>query len=111
MYIAHENEKKRAYNARILQVEKASFTPLVFSTTGGAGIEAQKLMKKIAEKMEYATGQRYADVMGFIRKRIRFELLKTTLIALRGFKGKIKSSEAHDITELDLNLEPTGNRK
>ena len=31
MYHAHELEKKRAYNSRVLNVEKACFTPLVFS--------------------------------------------------------------------------------
>ena len=30
LYIQHEKEKKRMYNQRIIQVEKASFTPLVF---------------------------------------------------------------------------------
>ena len=30
----HENEKKRQYSSRVLEVEQATFTPLVFSTTG-----------------------------------------------------------------------------
>ena len=32
MYTQHENEKKRQYNERIIQIEKGTFTPLVFST-------------------------------------------------------------------------------
>ena len=35
VYKKHEAEKKRVYNERVIQVEKATFTPLVFSTTGG----------------------------------------------------------------------------
>lgn len=31
--VSHEKEKKRVYGARILEVEKSSFTPIVFSTT------------------------------------------------------------------------------
>ena len=77
---------------------------MVFSTTGGMGIEASKLMKRIAERTERKTGQRYADVMGFIRKRIRFDLLKTTTIALRGERGR-RVGQAKDIADLDLNLE------
>ena len=107
MYLAHENEKKRSYNARVIQVEKGTFTPLVFSTTGGAGIEAQRLIKKLAQQMEYSTGQKKADAIGFIRKRLRFELLKTTVIALRGYRGKKKVDESKNIDEIDLNLEPT----
>ena len=109
MYSSHELQKKRAYNSRVINVEKGSFTPLVFSTTGGMGMEAQKLFKRIAEKMEYTTGQRYADAMGFIRKRLRFELLKTTLIALRGYRGRAKYPEEginENFSQMDLNLEP-----
>ena len=39
LYQAHENEKKRTYNQRIIEVEHASFTPLVFSTSGGESPE------------------------------------------------------------------------
>ena len=107
MYLAHENEKKRSYNARVIHVEKGTFTPLVFSTTGGAGIEAQRLIKKLAQQMEHSTGQKRADAIGFIRKRLRFELLKTTVIALRGYRVKKKIDESKNIGEIDLNLEPT----
>ena len=98
MYTAHEAQKKRAYNDRVIQIEKGSFTPLVFSTSGGMGREAQGLMKKIAERMELTSGQRYSDCMGFMRKRLRFELLKTTLIALRGYRGR----EGYKLEEKNL---------
>ena len=39
-YRRHENEKKRAYSQRINEVELSSFTPLVFSLTGGMAREA-----------------------------------------------------------------------
>ena len=104
MYKAHENEKKLAYNARVLEVERGTFTPVVFSTTGGMGIEASKLLKRIAERTERKTGQSYADVMGFIRKRVRFDLLKTTIITLRGERGR-RVGPGKEIAELDLNLE------
>ena len=45
MYKHHEYLKKRAYNARVIQVEKGTFTPLVFSTTGGMGYEAERFVK------------------------------------------------------------------
>ena len=35
MYSQHEEQKKRAYNAQILEAERGIFTPLVFSTSGG----------------------------------------------------------------------------
>ena len=87
-------------------MEKGSFTPLVFSTSGGMGGEAERLVKKLASKMEYHTGQRYSDAVGYIRKRLCFEILRTTVIFLRGDRGARKNIV--DINSLDLNLEPQG---
>ncbi len=87
MYRAHETEKKTKYNARVLQIEKASFTPLVFSTTGGMGGEAERFFKQLATKISYKSGQRYSDTIAFIRRRLRFDLLRTCLISLCGFRG------------------------
>ena len=39
MYSDHEKEKKRLYNSRVIEVEHGTFTPLVFSTTGGMSRE------------------------------------------------------------------------
>ena len=99
MYLTHEREKKNKYNARVLQVDKASFTPLVFSTTGGMGGEADRFFKHLAQKISNKGGQRYSDVIAFIRRRLRFDLLKTCLISLRGHRGKGN-------TKADLNLRP-----
>ena len=105
MYKTHERRKKSAYNARVLEVERGTFTPVVFSTTGGMGLEAQVLFKRIAEKMSRKSGTRYSDTISFIRKRIRFDLLRTTIIALRGHRGK-KIGAPDEIETLDINLEP-----
>jgi len=44
----------------------------------------QKTGKKIAEKCR----ELYASVMTFIRTKLRFALLRSTLAAIRGFQGK-----------------------
>ena len=38
-YTINENEKKKQYNERVLQVEHSSLTPLVMSSNGGLGRE------------------------------------------------------------------------
>ena len=68
------------------------------------GVEAAALFKRVAEKISWKTGQNYSDVMSFVRRRLRFDLLKTCLIALRGYRGKNASSMAEPIDELDMNL-------
>ena len=107
MYASHESQKKIKYNQRILQVERATFTPVVFSTTGGMGPEAKHLVKKLAERTSAKSGQSYADVMKFLRTRMRFDLLRTTIIALRGARGK-RIPSPDTINEMDMNLVPEG---
>ena len=107
MYDHHEKLKKAAYNSRVIEVERGVFTPLVFSTSGGMGEEVKRFFKKLATLMTEKTGQKYSETMTFIRKRLRFDLLKTTIIALRGYRGKAKTSHT-EVGELDLNLAPKG---
>ena len=38
----HENEKKRMYNQCVTDIEQGTFTPLIFTTTGGMGEECEK---------------------------------------------------------------------
>ena len=94
--------KKKEYNRRIIEVEKAVFTPLVFSTTGGMGSESNNFFKRIAEKTALRSGQKYHETISYFRKRLRFDLLKTTLITLRGNRGK--PTTAPDVSSMDLNL-------
>ena len=46
-----EEEKKRKYQQRVLDVEMGSFTPLVFGTNGGMGAECNCFLKHLAEKL------------------------------------------------------------
>ena len=87
MYVDHENEKKRVYNTRVIEVEKATFTPVVFSTSGGMGQEATTVIKALSSKLADKTNQDYANCISFVRKRLRFDLLKTCIISLRGHEG------------------------
>ena len=100
LYAENENQKKRAYNERVINVEKATFTPLVFTTTGGMGPECQKLNKRIAESIAHKRNEEYSHVMKHIRCKLRFALLKATLIAIRGVRGKEgpAEDEIHDIS-------------
>ena len=45
-----EDENKRKYQQRVLDVEMGSFTPLVFGTNGGMGNECQRFLKHLADK-------------------------------------------------------------
>lgn len=106
LYTAQENEKKKAYNHRIMHVDKGSFTPLIFSTTGGMGPEATKFHKRLAELIADKRQEKYSDVVNHIRTRLRFSLLKSILVALHGERGKRNKGNEAPISDLSLNLIP-----
>ena len=84
----HEDEKKRTYNRRILEVEKATFTPLVYSTLGGMGQESEKFTQRVASLIATKKDIPYSECISFLRNRISFCLLRTVLVALRGYRGR-----------------------
>jgi hypothetical protein len=49
LYKECERTKKSKYNDRVVNTERASFTPLIFTTTGGMGKECERLNKRLAE--------------------------------------------------------------
>ena len=105
VYQKHERQKVTAYNDRILQVEKGAFVPLVYTTSGGMSAQCQALHKRVGELIADRTNEKFADVIRYIRTRLRFSVLRSTLAALRGFRGKAKTA-AHNIDELSFNLIP-----
>ncbi len=97
----------KAYNDRIIQVEKGSFVPLVYTTTGGMGPQCQRAHKRIAELVAERRNERYADVINHIRTRLRFSLLKSILVAVRGARGKrLKPWEEEHLHNISFNLVP-----
>ena len=105
LYKEIESSKKNEYNDRILNIEKASFVPLAFSTTGGCGKEATKLIKHLSNKIANKRQELYSQVVSFIRTKLRFSLLKSTLIAIRGVRGKQRKQEDL-IAYVDFSLLP-----
>ena len=80
----HEMEKKRQYNQRVMEIEHGTFTPLIFTTSGAMGHECTKFHKSLAEKMSIKNGEKYDDIMRYIRVKISFLVLKATLLCIRG---------------------------
>ena len=103
VYKTHEREKKRDYNNRIIQVENASFSPIVLSTFGGMGEEASRFHNRLAKLIADKRNEYYSHVINFIRTRIRFSLLKSVLISLRGIRGR-KDDNLAPISSLSYNL-------
>ena len=80
VYKRHEQEKKAQYNDRVIEVEKGTFTPVIFSCSGGASKEASRLLKAIAQKLAEKRNESYSTSISFIRRRISFDLIRTCVI-------------------------------
>ena len=76
-YKDHEKAKKRSYNTRIIEVEKGTFTPAIFSCSGGKSLEATRLLKTIAAKLAVKRSETYQKIISFVRRRVAFDILKT----------------------------------
>ena len=74
LYKHHEAEKKRQYNNRVLEVEKASFCPLVYSTSGGVGPECKAYHRRVVQLISEKRREGYASVMNYVRTKIMWDL-------------------------------------
>ena len=99
-------EKKVKYAERVINVEKGSFCPLVYSTFGGTAPECTTHHKRVAQIMAFRRNERYEDVINFIRTKVRFALLKSVLMAIRGVRGKQKTGKGIPISSISFGLIP-----
>ena len=106
LYSECEKYKKRKYLDRIIHTERGTLTPLIFSTTGGMGPECTRFNKRLAELIVLKNGETYSDVMRHVRTRLRFALLRATLIAIRGYRGKSGVGLELELDDISFNLVP-----
>ena len=99
----HELEKKRNYNRRIMEVEHGTFTPLVFTTSGVMGHECSIYHKNLALKLSLKRNERYEEVVRYLRVKLSFLALKSTLLCLRGSRTTFKVNEVDCDFGLTLN--------
>ena len=83
----NEQEKMRTYGERIQNLEQGSFTPLVFTTSGGMGPRASIFYSMLAEKMAEVKNQPRSQVVAWMRCRLSFSLLRSALLCLRGTRS------------------------
>ena len=86
-YKAQEKEKKRQYNQRITEIEHGSFSPLVFSTSGGLGKEATVFYKRLASRLSDHWDQHYSVTLGWLRSTLSFSLLRSSIQCIRGARS------------------------
>jgi hypothetical protein len=86
-YIHHERIKKRNYEQRINEIEHGSFTPLIFSTSGGMGKAASIFYKRLGGMLAEKRHQPYSNCMRWLRCHLNFSLLRSSIMCLRGSRS------------------------
>ena len=83
-YELNEHKKESDYSSRILNVEQGSFTPLVFSITGGMGRECLMFAKRLGQMILLKRKQKLGLVTYKIRYKMSHALLRSSLLCVRG---------------------------
>ena len=85
LYQKFEKDKRHKHEQRIREVEMASFTPLVFSTSGGMSGCTNIFYKRLAYLFSL---KKYSNVMAWLRCHLSFSLIRSAIIAcLRGARS------------------------
>ena len=103
LYRTHELQKRREYGDRITNIEYGSFSPLVFSSSGGMGPTASIVYRRLANLISSKHSNPYSRTILFIRCKLSFALLHSSLRCLRGSRSNYTSTVPSDIN-IDLAL-------
>ena len=102
IYKKHENEKKRQYAERVMEIEQGTFTPLVFTTTGGMADEYVVYHSRLAELIANKKGESYSSAISWIRAKVSFAIVRSAILCLRGSRSRRRQL---DFVDSDLQIE------
>lgn len=102
-----ERLKRRSYDQRVREVEQGTFTPLIFSASGGMGKAATVTYKRLASLLATKWSEPYSSVLCWMRCLLNFSLLRSAISCLRGSRSSsffLPSSTTMVIRESRLNI-------
>ena len=83
IYRRHELDKISQYEQRVREVEHSSFTPLIFSSSGGMDKVATTFYKQIASMLAEKKHFPFSMSMGLIS----YALLRSSIMCTRGARS------------------------
>ena len=103
-YRKHEAEKRRAYEERVREVEHASFSPIVFSASGGYGKSASAFFKRVASMLADKRKEPFSSLLAFIRSRVSFSLVRASNASLRGHRRPRSQDARQRVIDSDASV-------
>ena len=98
----NENEKKRTYNDRIINVDHGSFKPLVFSCYGGMSRECSSFYSHAAELISEKRKLPKSIVSCWLKTRLNFSLIRSCILCIRGTRSIYDKTETIELTDIKL---------
>ena len=87
LLLQHEQQKKLEYNERIVNVDRGTFCPLVFTTAGAASPECEKFLQRLCGMLASLDRMPYGQTVWYVRCRLSFALLRAAIMCLRGSRS------------------------
>ena len=80
-------------------VEMGTFSPLLFGTNGGMGLDCQNFLRTLVNKLSTKNNETYASVISWLRIQLSFTILTTVHRCVRGSRYPFKPHEvSEDVT-------------
>ena len=90
-YRRHETDKRRNYESRVLEIEGASFCPIVLSTSGGQAPATQALVKRLATLLSEKLDIPRPITTSWLRNRLSMAITRSCIMCLRGARSRSKA--------------------
>ena len=90
-----EEDKKRKYVSAV-EARRGSFSPFVVTVAGAMGPEAVLFLRHLAEKLSAGWERSYGEVLGWIKARLSFAIVRATDLCLRGSHVRWRSGTGID---------------
>ena len=85
-----------------MEIEQGTFTPLVFTTTGGMADKCVKYHSRLAELIANKKGESYSSVISWIRAKVSFAIARSAILCLRGSGSRKRQL---DFVDSDVQIE------
>ena len=96
------------YEQRLLEIEHSTFTPLVFSATGGMARQSTTFYKRLASLLAEKWNHPYSSTLCWVRNRLAFSLLRSAIQCIRGAPSStghaVKSTPPIDLVNAEAQL-------
>ena len=101
-YRRQEQDKRRHYEKCVREIEHGSFSPLVFTMTGGMGATTTVVYKRIASRIAEKYDKPYSQTLHWMRCKFSFSLLISAIMCLRGSRSAIHCPATFNGDSIDL---------